>query len=460
MLPDFNWEGMLLKKYGNFIKNTSASNQRILRLWFIQIIPKISEDRKDNFLNRKSRTMNSLKVTFQNQTGQSLSGRLELPADRKAHNFAIFAHCFTCTKNLSAVRNISRALTSKGIGVLRFDFTGLGESDGNFENTNFSGNVDDLVAASNFLSETYSSPTLLIGHSLGGAAAIFAAANLPEIKAVATIGAPSSPQHVQHLFKSDTAQIEATGLAEVQLSGRSFTIKKQFLDDLKAKSLGSIVKQMRKALLIMHSPQDELVGIKNAEELYIAAHHPKSFISLDGADHLLSKKEDSLYVGSVIAEWASRYLKLPKVTELNTSKDVVASLSDETNFTTVMKLGDHYLTADEPESYGGNNYGPSPYQLVSAGLSACTAMTIQMYARRKGWKVKNVEVHTSYSKDHALDCEDCETDLAKIDTFNREIKFEGELDEKQLQRLLQIADKCPVHKTLHSTSQIITNLIP
>lgn len=404
--------------------------------------------------------MNSEKVSFKNRLGQTLSGRLELPAASYAHNFAIFAHCFTCTKNLSAVRNISRALTTKGIGVLRFDFTGLGESDGAFENTNFSGNVDDLIAASNFLSEKYKTPSILVGHSLGGAAAIFAASELPEIKAVATIGAPSNPDHVKHLFKSSLAEIEASGLAEVQLSGRSFNIKKQFLDDLESKSLATVVKNMRKALLIMHSPQDELVGIKNAEEIYVAAHHPKSFVSLDGADHLLSEKDDSRYAGGVIAEWATRYIELPTNRELDTSNDVVASLNDETPFTTAMKVGDHYITADEPESYGGNNFGPSPYQLVSAGLSACTAMTIQMYARRKQWPVQNVEVHTTYSKDHALDCENCESDAAKIDTFKREIKFEGALDDKQIERLLQIANKCPVHKTLESETQIFTKLLP
>ncbi len=402
--------------------------------------------------------MKTKKVNFTNALGHQLAGRLELPVDQQPHNFAIFAHCFTCTKNLGAVRNISEALTSKGIGVLRFDFTGLGESEGDFENTNFSGNVEDLLAASQYISDTFMPPSLIVGHSLGGAAAIFAAAKLDHIKAVATIGTPSSPAHVQHLFKSDLDTIAETGLAEVQLSGRTFTITKQFVEDLKSNALPEVIRPMRKSLLIMHSPQDEYVGITNAEEIYRAAHHPKSFISLNGADHLLSNKADSLYAGRVIAEWASRYIKQGKSVDLKTSKDVVASLSDDTMFTTAMKLGDHYLTADEPESFGGNNFGPSPYQLVSAGLSACTAMTIQMYARRKKWKVQNVEVHTSYSRDHAVDCENCETENSKIDTFRREIILEGELDAKQKNRLLEIADKCPVHKTLHSKTQIITTL--
>lgn len=403
--------------------------------------------------------MNIQKVTFDNHEGQTLSGRLELPVDRHPHNFAVFAHCFTCTKNLLAVKNISRALITSGIGVLRFDFTGLGESEGEFEDTNFSGNVEDLIAAATFLESFYKAPSLLIGHSLGGAAVIFAASQIESIKAVATIGAPSNPIHVQHLIKDELPEIRKKGLAKVNLGGRDFTIKEQFLDDLKSKSLPEIAKNLRKALLILHSPQDETVGIKNAEELYIAAHHPKSFVSLDGADHLLGKKEDSQYAGKVIAGWASRYIDIPEASSVSTNHDVVASLNQESLFTTEMKVGNHYMTADEPESVGGNDFGPNPYELVSAGLSACTAMTIQMYARRKKWDVQLVEVHTSYAKDYVEDCENCEEDSAKIDTFKREIKLEGALDEKQINRLLQIADKCPVHKTLHSETQVITKLI-
>ena len=403
--------------------------------------------------------MNFQKINFQNKQGQTLSGRLELPADRHPHNYVLFAHCFTCNKNLLAIRNISRALTAAGFGVLRFDFTGLGESEGEFEDTNFSGNVEDLIAASDYLAENFDAPSLLVGHSLGGAAVIFAAARINSVKAVATIGAPSNPEHVQNLLKSDLSEIKEKGIAEVNVGGRNFTIKKQFLEDLQSKSLPDIAKKMRKALLILHSPQDTTVSIKNAEEIYIAAHHPKSFVSLDGADHLLSKKEDSIYAGNVIAGWASRYMPITNVKKIASKHDVTASLDQEQIFTTEMKVGDHYLTADEPESYGGNNFGPSPYELVSAGLAACTAMTIQMYARRKKWDVKNVEVHISYDKQHAIDCENCEADTAKIDTFTREIKFTGDMDEKQINRILQIADKCPVHKTLHSETQIITNLI-
>ncbi len=404
--------------------------------------------------------MNLQKVTFQNKEGQTLSGRLELPADQHPHNFAIFAHCFTCTKNLSAVKNVSRSLTSKGFGVLRFDFTGLGESDGDFEDTNFSGNVEDLIAASTFLESNYMAPSLLIGHSLGGAAVIFAASELQSVKAVATIGAPSNPDHVRHLFGNAIAEIKDTGTATVNLSGRPFTIKKQFLEDLETKSLPDVVANSRSALLVMHSPQDTTVGIKNAEEIYKAARHPKSFVSIDGADHLLMNKRDSIYVGDVIAGWAQRYVDIPKEERIITTHQVVASLDSEDGFTTNMKVGNHFITADEPTSYGGNDFGPSPYELVSAGLSACTAMTIQMYVKRKkDWDLQNVEVHTSYSKSHAEDCENCEDDSAKIDTFNREIKLEGNLDDKQIQRILQIADKCPVHKTLHNQTQVITKLI-
>ncbi|WP_431121904.1 bifunctional alpha/beta hydrolase/OsmC family protein [Flagellimonas flava] len=401
------------------------------------------------------------KINFKNSDGQTLVGRLELPADQHPHSYAIFAHCFTCNKNLLAVKNIGKALTSHGFGVLRFDFTGLGESDGDFADTNFSGNVGDLVAAAEFLRDNYDSPTLIIGHSLGGAASIFAAAQIPSIKAVATIGAPSNPVHVKHLLQSGVDEILATGKAVVNLSGRDFTIKKQFLDDLDTKSLPETAKALRKPLLIMHSPQDDTVGIKNAEEIYIAAHHPKSFVSLDGADHLLSKKEDSVYAGNVIAGWAMRYLDPVENLEpkLNTKHQVVASLDAEDGFTTQMKVGRHYMVADEPESFGGNDFGPSPYELVSAGLSACTVMTIQMYSKRKGWPVDNVEVHTSYSKTHAQDCENCEQDSAKIDTFHREIKLTGDLDEKQKARIMQIADKCPVHKTLHSETQVISKLV-
>jgi putative redox protein len=382
-----------------------------------------------------------------------------LPLNQKPHNFVIFAHCFTCNKNFSAVKNISRELTSNGFGVLRFDFAGLGESEGDFENTNFSGNIEDLVSAANFLKESYIAPTLIVGHSLGGAAAIFAASKIDSIKAVATIGAPSNPKHVQHLLHSNIDEIKTSGKAVVDLGGRTFTIKKQFLDDLEQQPLTEVAQNLEKALLIIHSPQDITVEIKNAEEIYVAAKHPKSFVSIDGADHLLLNKEDSLYVGNLIANWAKRYVVIPKIDNLKTAHQVISNLNAADGFSTQMKVGNHYMMADEPTRFGGNDFGPSPYEYVSAGLSACTAMTIQMYAKRKNWNVENVEVHTSYEKIHAEDCNDCENTNAKIDVFNREIKLSGDLDDKQLKRLLQIADKCPVHKTLHATVKVITKLV-
>lgn len=399
------------------------------------------------------------KVEFTNQSGQTLIGRLELPANQYPHNYAIFAHCFTCTKNFSAVKNISRALTNDGFGVLRFDFTGLGESEGEFANTTFSHNVNDLIAAAEFLSKQYASPSLLIGHSLGGAAAYFAAAKINSIQAIATVGAPSNPAHVEKLLKDELDQIQQKGEATVNLSGRDFKIKKEFLDDLQNQPLTQVLPAIKKPILILHAPQDTIVSIKNAEELYVAAKHPKSFVSLDGADHLLSNTKDSRYTGQVIASWASRYLEFPQEPEVITKHQVVASLDEDDAYTTQLKLGDHYLVADEPKSFGGHNFGPTPYEFVSAGLSACTAMTIQMYARRKNWEVKNVEVHTSYDKKHAQDCATCDDKVSKIDTFTREIKLEGNLDESQKQKLLEIADKCPVHKTLQTQTQILTQEI-
>ncbi len=402
--------------------------------------------------------MNIQKVSFSNKDEEQLVGRLELPLDQKPHNFVIFSHCFTCTKNLTAVKNIGRALTDKGFGVLRFDFTGLGESEGDFENTNFSGNVEDLVEAAIFLEKNYMAPTLLIGHSLGGTAAIFAASKIQSIKAVAVINSPSHPSHVMHLLKDSTHEINKNGKAKVNLGGIDFTIKKQFLDDLENKSPIDVVSSFEKALLILHSPQDTIVGIKNAEDIYKAANHPKSFVSLDGVDHLLSNKQDSNYVGQVIAGWATRYVNIPPAEELKSKSKVVASLDGDEKYTTRLKLGDHYFISDEPTSFGGNNFGPSPYEFLSAGLAACTVMTIQMYARRKKWEVENVTCHINYSKDHAIDCEHCEEDSAKIDTFTRKITLEGDLSEEQKTKLLQIADKCPVHKTLHSITQVITTL--
>ncbi len=407
---------------------------------------------------QKKSHMRSQKVSFTNTNGYELSARLELPVNQHPHTYAVFAHCFTCNKNLTAVRNISRALNMNGIAVLRFDFTGLGESEGEFADTNFTSNVDDLVAATHFLAENYHKPNIMIGHSLGGAAVLCAASQLPDLKAVVTIGAPFNPQHVSHLFEEGIEEIEATGAASINIGGRSFKVKKQFLDDLKRQYVEDKLKNLRKALLVMHSPQDKTVEIENAKRIYSTAHHPKSFVSLDGADHLLSDKKDSLYVGDMIACWSKRYINQPEKETLKVEKQVAVRLGSE-GFTTDVMVRQHSLTADEPESVGGNDFGATPYELVAAGLGACTAMTIQMYARRKKWQVDEVTVHLEHKKDYADDMDAVmDEKKRKIDKFEREIILEGDLDDAQKKRLLEIADRCPVHRTLHEEVEVVTQL--
>ena len=401
--------------------------------------------------------MNYKKVFFKNKEGNELSGYLELPLNKEPHSFVLFAHCFTCNKNFFAVKNVARSLSEKGYGVLRFDFTGLGESEGDFSETTFSGNVEDLLSAAEFLEKEHSAPSLLVGHSLGGAAVILAAKQLPSVKAVATIGAPSSPEHVTHIMRSELAEIKEKGLAEVNVGGRNFTIKEQFLNDLNGREVQKMVAELKVSLLILHSPQDKVVEISNAEELYIAARHPKSFVTLDGADHLLTDRKDSEYTGNVIAAWASRYLEIPEKKILSTDHQVVANLGEE-GFTTQLRAGRHYFTADEPESVGGNDFGPTPYDFLSGALAACTSMTIQMYVRRKKWPLINVETHVNHNKTHAEDCNNCDRNTAKIDLFEREIILEGNLDEEQQKKVLEIANKCPVHRTLHNKIEINTRL--
>lgn len=402
--------------------------------------------------------MRSQKVEFTNSNGYKLSARLELPADQHPHTYALFAHVFTGNKNLTATRHISRALTLDGIAVLRFDFTGLGESEGYFEDTNFTSNVEDLIAAAQFLEEHYEAPKIMIGHSLGGAAAIFAASRLDSIQAVTTIGAPSEPEHVSHLLQDSLSHIEEVGVAKVSVGGRMFTIKKQFLDDIRSKNMFKILKELRKPILILHSPQDTVVEIENAAKIYHASYHPKSFVTLDGADHMLSNKNDAAYAGSLIASWVMRYLNLPKKAILKTDRQVVAKLG-EVGFTTEIMAGNHGLLADESEEVKGDDFGPSPYQILSAALGACTAMTLQMYARRKGWDLKEVKVHLDHGKRYVDDCMTCgESKEGRLDHFDRIIELEGDLNEEQKTRLMEIADRCPVHRTLESEIRIQTVL--
>lgn len=403
--------------------------------------------------------MQTEKVTFTTDEGTELSARLELPIDQHPHAYALFAHCFTCNKNLSAVRNISRALARRGFGVLRFDFTGLGESEGDFADTNFSSNIQDLLAAARFMGTRYEPPSLLIGHSLGGAAVLRAAYELESVKAVATIGAPFDPEHVTHLFGESQQEIEESGVAKVNIGGRSFTVKKQFLDDIEENKLSDRIAFLNRALLIMHSPQDLIVVVDNAADIYAAARHPKSFISLDGADHLLSNKADSQYAGDMIATWTERYLPRPDKDTLKAEKEVSVRLNAEDDFTTDIMVRKHGLVADEPESVGGHDFGPTPYDLVSAGLGACTAMTLHMYARRKKWPLESVKVHIDHYKDYAQDQQECADEKAtQIDHFERVLEIEGDLSDKQLERLLEIADRCPVHRTLHNPVEIHTVL--
>ncbi len=407
--------------------------------------------------------MYSQNLTFENPRGELLAARMDLPAAGRGKPlaYALFAHCFTCSKNLNAVRNISRALTARGWAVLRFDFTGLGESEGDFSETNFSSNVADLLSAAAFMEREYRAPMVLIGHSLGGAAVLQAAGEIPECKAVVTIGAPCDPAHVTHLLKTARETIEAEGEAEIVLAGRTFKIKKQFLDDLEMTRMKEKIRQLKRPLLIFHSPVDETVSIENARHIYESARHPKSFVSLDTADHLLTRAEDSNYVGQVLAVWAKRYLDLesePARQSLAVEKDLVVARTGPDHYYTELMIKGHPMVADEPESVGGENLGPAPYDLLSAALGACSTITLRMYADRKQWPLEAVTIRIRHRKIDAGECQECQTQTGKVDLFEREIEFEGDLSEEQKARLIQIADRCPVHRTLHS--EVIVKTVP
>ena len=391
-------------------------------------------------------------LEFKNKDGQTLSARLDLPVDGKPMAYALFAHCFTCSKNIKAIAHISRALTREGLAVLRFDFTGLGESEGDFADTNFSSNVDDLIVAADYLKSNYQAPEILIGHSFGGAAVLQAAGRIPSSKAVVSIAAPSDPQHVTRALGSAAASIQKRGQADVTLAGRTFTLKKQFLDDLDFVNMAETLKNLDRALLVLHSPIDETVGIENAAQIFQAARHPKSFISLDTADHLLTNSEDSLYAGSVIAAWARKYVSAAIEEKPKTEKDenqVITRIGKSGYVTEIMAAG-HGLVADEPVSLGGTDKGPAPFDFLMAGLGTCKAMTLRMYSDRKQWPLEGVTVKLNHKKIDAADCETCQTKEGQLDQFDCEIDLSGELDDQQKQRLLQIADRCPVHRTLHS----------
>jgi uncharacterized OsmC-like protein/pimeloyl-ACP methyl ester carboxylesterase len=400
------------------------------------------------------------RLTFQGHSGHTLAARLDLP-DGPHLATALFAHCFTCSKDIPAARRISARLAAMGIAVLRFDFTGLGHSKGEFSNTNFTTNVQDIMAACAALDDRGMSPTLLIGHSLGGAAVLKAAPDMANIKAVVTIGAPFDPAHVTHNFADALPEIMTNGVAQVSLGGRPFKIGQQFIDDISKGELFPAISNLKAALLVLHSPTDDTVGIDNASEIFLAARHPKSFVTLDKADHLISKAADAEYAADVITSWSKRYLSLtPPAPPIGVPEGVLRiSEADATGFLQDVQSGPHHHTlADEPLAYGGTNRGMSPYGFLGAGLGACTSMTIRMYARRKGWPLTNISVEITHDKVHAQDA--ATRGDTKVDTFVRHITLTGDLTAEQRAKLVEIADKCPVHRTLERSSHITTQLAP
>lgn len=399
------------------------------------------------------------RITFPGHAG-TLAARLDLP-DGPLLATAVFAHCFTCGKDIPAARRIAARLTTMGMAVLRFDFTGLGHSEGEFANTSFTSNVEDLERAVAYLNDRGMPPTLMIGHSLGGAAVLKATSNLEQIKAVATLGAPFDPGHVTHNFADALPAIEADGNAEVTLGGRPFRIGKGFVDDVMAEQLQPAIAHLKAALLVLHAPRDSVVSIDNASEIFRAAKHPKSFVTLDDADHLVTNADHAEYAADIIAAWAKKYITLkPPAPPIGAPEGIVRSAeADPNGFLQDITHGTrHHILADEPRAYGGTNMGLSPYGLLSAGLAACTSMTIRMYVRRKGWQLEHVHVDVSHNKVHAQDANTATGD--QIDEWIRRITLTGPLDADQRQRLLEIADKCPVHRTLEQTSHVITELAP
>ena len=405
--------------------------------------------------------MLSEQVTFRGATGGRLTARLDRPQG-PARAYALFAHCFSCTKDDLAAKRIAIGLAEAGIATLRFDFTGLGHSEGEFADTHFSSNVGDLVAAADHLRQHFRAPPhLLIGHSLGGAAVLAAAARVPEATAVVTIGAPAEPAHVTKLLGPARAEIEARGEAEVEIAGRAFRIRRAFLDDIQAQRLEAAIAGLGKALLVCHAPRDEVVGIENAGRIFQQAKHPKSFLSLDDADHLLRRREDALHTAGVIAAWANRYLPTMDAAQaLPTPAEdsVVVRETGTGKFVQAITAGRHRLTADEPVAVGGNDSGPSPYDLLAAALGACTAMTLRLYAGHKGLPLTRTTVEVTHDRIHAEDCATCETRVGKVDRFRRRLQLEGSLEEAQRARLLEIANRCPVHRTLESEVMIETEL--
>ncbi len=401
--------------------------------------------------------MKTERFTFPGHSGDLLAARLDLP-DGPHLATALLAHCFTCGKDIVASRRIAARLASQGIAVLRFDFTGLGHSGGEFENTSFTSNVADLVAACEALEARDMAPALVIGHSLGGAAVLRAAKKIVSAKAVVTIGAPFDPGHVTHNFGDALEVIARDGVGDVNLGGRPVRIGKEFVEDVQASELGDDIASLDKALLVLHAPRDAIVGIENATQIFVTARHPKSFVTLDDADHLITRARDADYAADVIASWAGKYLSLrhpappigaPEGVTRTSEVDPDGFLQD------IMAGPKHYVKADEPESYGGTDRGLTPYQFLAAGLGACTSMTIRMYARRKEWPLDHVAVDVTHNRVHA---QDAGIEVGPLDHFMRTISLTGALDDTQRQRLLEIADKCPVHRSLEAGATIKTEL--
>lgn len=395
------------------------------------------------------------RIHFDSRAGHRLTGSIELPPGGHWKATALFAHCFTCGRNIRAAREIGSALAEAGFAVLRFDFTGLGESEGEFADTTFSSNLDDLEDAANWLAEKLAAPQLLVGHSLGGTAALAVAERLDSVRAVATLAAPASPEHVLKQFGDGLERIEGEGSAEVELAGRSFRIRRDFIEDARSQNLGPRLGRLRRALLVMHAPGDILVPVSEAETIFTGAMHPKSFVSLDDADHLLSRKEDANCAGGVIAAWASRFLQLPTAQAMDGVR-VAGRTADQ--FLCSVEAGAHLIVADEPREHGGTDRGLDPYRFLATALGACTVMTLNMYARRKKLPVERVTCDVTHRKIHADDCEDCEAKAGKLDELTRSIRIEGELEEGVRERMLEIADRCPVHRTLEGEIRIRSEL--
>lgn len=397
---------------------------------------------------------------FDGHTGEKLAARLDRPAGTPKAS-VLFAHCFTCTKDIEAARRIARQLSARGLAVMRFDFTGLGHSEGEFANTGFRSNVEDLRRAAQALADRVAPPQLLIGHSLGGAAVLAAAGSIESVRAVATIGAPADPAHVLHNLGGSVETIRRDGEGTVTLGGREIRIGRGFIEDVESSKLSEAIGALGRALLVLHTPLDTIVGIENAAEIFSAARHPRSFVTLDDADHLLTKPSDAEYAAEVIATWAARYLDLEEPTKPTPPPEGIVRVAeaDPAGFLQDVLSGPHHFLADEPAKYGGTNMGMTPYQFLSAGLGACTAMTIRMYARRKGIGLTHVSVDVFHDKVHAEDCAACETAAGKIDVFRREIRLEGNLSEAERARLREIADRCPVHRTFESEIKIETVMV-